>query len=225
MKEKIFSQEGLKLMACITMLIDHIGATIIPNMDFRIIGRLAFPIYCFLMVEGIWHTRNLKQYAIRLGIGALLSEIPFDLLFFGRITWDHQSVMVTLLLGLLAVYWGRKQKNYWLPFCICFLAAEFLCTDYGGWGVAIICMFAMTREVPHREWLQLLGLALIFWAMDSYALPFGEIRIPIQFFGLPAMIPIGLYSGKKLTRNRAAQWAFYLFYPVHLTALLMWVIR
>ena len=53
MKEKIFSQEGLKLIACITMLIDHIGATIIPNMDFRIIGRLAFPIYCFLMVEGI----------------------------------------------------------------------------------------------------------------------------------------------------------------------------
>ena len=223
MKEKIFSQEGLKLMACITMLIDHIGATIIPNMDFRIIGRLAFPIYCFLMVEGIWHTRNLKQYAIRLGIGALLSEIPFDLLFFGRITWAHQSVMVTLLLGLLAVCWGRKQNHYWLPFGVCFLAAEFLCTDYGGWGVAIICMFAITKEMPHRGWLQLLGLALIFWAMDSYALPFGGVRIPIQFFGLPAMIPIGLYSGKKLTCNRAAQWAFYLFYPVHLTVLLMWV--
>lgn len=223
MKEKVFSQEGLKVMACITMLIDHIGAAIIPNMDFRIIGRLAFPIYCFLMVEGIWHTRNMKQYALRLAIGALLSEIPFDLLFFGRLTLAHQSVMVTLLLSLLAVYWGREKKNYGLPFGICFLAAELLNTDYGGWGVAIICMFAVTRELPHRGWLQLLGLALIFWGMDSYRIVFGGFRIPIQFFGLPAMLPIGLYSGEKLTRNRAAQWAFYLFYPVHLTILLLMV--
>ena len=223
MKEKVFSQEGLKVMACITMLIDHIGATIIPNMDFRIIGRLAFPIYCFLMVEGIWHTHNVKKYAVRLAIGALLSEIPFDLLFFGRLTFDHQSVMVTLLLGLLAVCWGRKMKNYVLPFAVCFLAAEFLHTDYGGWGVAIICMFALTKEMPHKNWLQLAGLALIFWAMDSFRISLGGIGIPIQFFGLPAMLPMGLYSGEKLTRNPVAQWAFYLFYPVHLTILLLMV--
>ena len=224
MKNKVFSQEGLKLLACITMLIDHIGATIIPDLNLRIIGRLSFPIFCFLMVEGIWHTRNVKKYGLRLAIGALLSELPFDLLFFGGFTWTHQSVMVTLLLGLLAVYWGRKQKNYLLPFAVCFLAAEFLGTDYGGWGVAMIVMFAVTKELPHRFWLQLLGMALIFWCMGSYAVPFGGIRIPIQFFALPAMIPIGLYSGEKLTRNPVAQWAFYLFYPVHLTILLLWVL-
>lgn len=223
MKNKVFSQEGLKLMACLTMLIDHIGATMIPNMSLRVIGRLAFPIYCFLMVEGIWHTRNVKKYAVRLAIGALLSEIPFDLLFFGRLTFAHQSVMVTLLLGLLAVCWGRKLNNYLLPFAVCFLAAEFLCTDYGGWGVAVICMFAITKELPHKNWLQFAGLALIFWAMGSYRLPVGGIRIPIQLFALPAMIPISLYSGQKLSHNRLAQWAFYLFYPVHLTVLLLMV--
>lgn len=219
----MFSQEGLKIMACVTMLIDHIGATLIPNMNLRIIGRLAFPIYCFLLVEGIWHTRDVKKYAGRLAIGALLSEVPFDLLFFGRITWSYQSSMVTLLLGLAAVFWGRQKKNYWLPFAVCFFVAEFLNTDYGGWGVALICMFAVTEEMPHRYWLQLAGMALVFWCMDSYVLTFGSFRIPIQFFGLPALIPIWLYSGKKLTHNWVAQWMFYLFYPVHLMVLLLLV--
>lgn len=223
MREKVFSQEGLKIMACVTMLIDHIGATLIPNMNLRIIGRLAFPIYCFLLVEGIWHTRDVKKYAGRLAIGALLSEVPFDLLFFGRITWSYQSSMVTLLLGLAAVFWGRQKKNYWLPFAVCFFVAEFLNTDYGGWGVALICMFAITEEMPHRYWLQLAGMALVFWCMDSYVLTFGSFRIPIQFFGLPALIPIWLYSGKKLTHNWVAQWMFYLFYPVHLMVLLLLV--
>ncbi len=222
MKGKVFSQESLKILACITMLIDHVGATIIPDMNLRIIGRLAFPIYCFLLVEGIRHTRNVKKYALRLLIGALLSEIPFDLLFFGRITWAHQSVMATLLLGMTAVIWERR-KNYWLAFPVCFLAAEFLNTDYGGWGVALICMFAITEELPYRNWIQLAGMSLIFWLMDSYVLTVGGVRIPIQFFGLPALIPIWLYSGKKLSRNRAAQWAFYLIYPVHLTVLLLLV--
>lgn len=225
MKEKVFSQEGLKVMACVTMLIDHLGATIVPSIPMRVIGRLAFPIYCFLLVEGIWHTRDVKKYAVRLAVGALLSELPFDLLFFGRFTWEYQSIMVTLLLGLIAVFWGRKKKNYWLPFAVCFFAAEFLNTDYGGWGVALICMFAITEEKPHRQWLQLAGMALVFWCMDSPWVGVFGLRIPIQFFGLPALIPIWLYSGRKLSYNKAAQWAFYLFYPVHLSVLyiLLWL--
>ena len=221
MKEKLFSQEGLKLMACITMLIDHVGAVLIPNMNLRIIGRLAFPIYCFLLAEGVRRTRNEKNYAIRLLLGAVLAEIPFDLLFYGRITWAHQSVMVTLLLGLIAVLWGRRKEQYWIPFAVCFFAAELLGTDYGGWGVAMILLFAVTLEQPRRHWLQLGGLALIFWCMDSYVLTVWGMRIPIQFFGLPALIPIWLYSGRKLTRNPAIQRAFYLFYPVHLMLLML----
>lgn len=223
MKEKLFSQEGLKIVACITMLIDHIGAVLVPEIGLRVIGRLAFPIYCFLLVEGVWHTRSVRKYAVRLAIGTLLAEIPFDLLFFGRLTWEHQSIMVTLLLGLTAVFWGRKKQNYWVPFAICFFAAEFLNTDYGGWGVALICMFALTAEHPQEKILQFAGMLLVFWCMDSYRLPIGDVRIPIQFFGMPALIPIWLYSGKKLTHSKAAQAAFYLFYPVHLAVLLMLV--
>ena len=217
-KEKAFSQESLKILACITMLIDHVGATIIPDMNLRIIGRLAFPIYCFLLVEGIRYTRNVKKYALRLLTGALLSEMPFDLLFFGRITWAHQSVMVTLLVGMAAVLWGRKQK-YWLAFPVCFLAAEFLNTDYGGWGVALICMFALTQELPHRHWLQLAGMTLVFWCMDSYVLHFGSVGIPIEFFGLSALIPIWLYNGEKGIRGKGFQYAAYAFYPLHMLTL------
>lgn len=222
MREKMVSQEGLKIMACVTMLIDHIGAAIVPNMNLRIIGRLAFPIYCFLLVEGIRHTRDVKKYAMRLGIGVLLSEIPFDLLFFGRMTWAYQSVMITLLLGLIAILWGEK-KNYWISLAVCFFVAEVLNTDYGGWGVALICLFAVTEGKPHRHLVQLIGMALIFWCMDSYVLTFGTIRVPIEFFALLSLIPIWLYSGKKLTCSRVAQWAFYLFYPVHMTVLLLLV--
>ena len=222
MRQKLFSQEGLKLLACVTMLTDHIGATLYPSLIWlRVIGRLAFPIYCFLLVEGIWHTKNTKKYATRLFAGAVLSEIPFELLFFGALTWRHQSIMMTLILGLVAVFWGRQKKNYWLPFAVCFFVAEFMNTDYGGWGVALICMFAITEELPHKKLLQLLGMALVFWCMNSYQLPILGMRIPIQMFGLLALIPIWCYSGVKLTSSRLVQWAFYLFYPVHLIVLLL----
>ena len=92
MRKHGLSQEGLKLLACVTMLIDHIGATLVLRMlqtmsvrneqyyllvgiyyTMRIIGRVAFPIYCFLLVEGAYHTRNPKKYGMRLFVGMLLS--------------------------------------------------------------------------------------------------------------------------------------------------------
>ena len=79
--KKGISQEGLKILACLTMLLDHIGAVFVRGYTLRIIGRIAFPIYCFLLVEGVLHTKNPRRYGLRLGIGLLLSEIPFDLLF------------------------------------------------------------------------------------------------------------------------------------------------
>lgn len=221
MKRKIFSQEGLKLLACVTMLLDHIGAVFVPGYALRIIGRIAFPIYCFLLVEGVAQTRNEKKYGLRLLLGALLAEIPFDLLFYGGLTMAHQSVMLTLLLGFGMIVWSRKRKQYLLPVCICFFAAEFLGTDYGGWGILLIAVFMVTMEKNHEVWLQAIGMALVFLAMDSVRVPFLGLRVPIQLFGLAAMLPIGLYSGEKLTRSKAVQIGFYLFYPVHLLVLLL----
>lgn len=223
MKTKELSQEGLKLMACFTMLLDHIGAVLMPSMALRAIGRIAFPLYCFLLVEGVAHTRNEKKYAKRLFIGALLAEIPFDFLFYGGMNWKSQSVMVTLLLGFFMITWARKKGYILFPLSICFFAAEFLGTDYGGWGIALIALFYITAEKSWAKLLQFIGMALIFWCMDSYRIPVCGYKVPIEMFGLLAMLPIALYSGRKMTYSKAVQWGFYLFYPLHMIVLFLMV--
>ena len=220
MKKKL-SQEMLKLIACVTMLLDHIGATILPSTGLRMIGRASFPIFCFLLAEGIAYTRNPKKYGLRLLIGALLAEIPFDLLFYGRLTFEHQNVMVTLLLGFLMAQWMKKTGNIMLPFAVCFLSAEFLNTDYGGFGVVLIALFYISREHPQKFLIQLIGLAVTMCMMNSMEVAIGLVRVPIQLFALLAMVPIYFYSGEKTTQNVWIQRAFYLFYPVHLAILLL----
>ena len=96
MERKGLPQEGLKLIACITMLIDHIGAVFFPSLILlRIIGRLSFPIYCFLLAEGAAHTKHAPRYALRLLLCALISELPYDLAFSGKLTLDPARYCVS----------------------------------------------------------------------------------------------------------------------------------
>ena len=208
------SQEWLKVIACVTMLMDHIGAAFFPwALWWRIVGRMAFPIYCFLLAEGLARTRNMKRYGIRLAIGAVLAEIPFDLLFFGGLTLAHQSVMVTLLIGYFMVLWMRRFPRWkLLALCLCAMAAELLCTDYGALGVMIIGLFVLTREVEHRLLFQTFGLMVLNWTLNGYW---------VQMFAVAAIIPIALYNGTKSSHSKAIQRGFYLFYPVHMLVLLL----
>ena len=228
---RFLTQEGLKLIACITMFIDHLGATVVLNMPIpgvvplyyacRVVGRLAFPIYCFLLVEGMTHTRNPYKYILRLAIGILLAELPFDLMVEGGFTWEDQSVMVTLTLGAVMLLCMQKTEHKWLkpllviPFAI---LAELAKCDYGGWGIAMMAVFGLFERLS----LQTLGLLLVNLLMGSVSVRVLGIGIPIQLFAVPAMLPIACYSGVKLTRSKAIQWGFYLFYPVHL--LFLWLI-
>ena len=110
------SQETLKLIACLTMLLDHIGAVFMPGSVLRDIGRLSFPIFCFLLSEGVFHTRDPRKYALRLTLGMFLAELPFDFAFYGGIHWGHQNVMLTRLLGFLALWAGKGlQRRGRLP--------------------------------------------------------------------------------------------------------------
>ena len=226
MKLKCVNQEMLKLIACVTMLLDHLGAVFFwpQHWWLRAVGRIAFPIFCYLLAEGIHHTRNPKKYALRLLAGAVLSELPFDLLFFGQFTWAHQSVMVTLLLAFL---YGMVQKKLdgaglKLLMAVPFMAlADLLHTDYGSWGVAMVALFVLTRESRYANVYQLLGMIAINYMIGGVNVPVGFLVVPIQILALGALIPIGLYSGKKATKNPWVQWAFYLFYPVHLALLLI----
>ena len=142
----------LKLIACLCMLIDHLGASCFSSVIvLRIIGRLAFPIYCFLLVEGAVHTHDMKKYILRMGIFALISEIPFDLALFHRVIYPgHQNVFFTLGLGLLAIWFIEHPIEHleipdnlykFLVIVAAGLIAEFFNTDYGFTGVAVICVF------------------------------------------------------------------------------------
>ena len=235
------SQEGLKLIACITMLLDHIGAVVVMAcfenstgankgalLDLyeilRMIGRIAFPIYCFLLAEGAVHTQNPKRYALRLLIGAALSEIPYDLALYGGISLAHQSVMVTLLLGFMMLCVMKKcGRLIWkllvvVPFAA---AAQLLHTDYGANGILVIALFFLTRDSSWSEILQLFGLWCIFSPNHLMALNWlcHGFTLTVQELATLAIVPITLYNGRKAMGSKAVQWAFYLFYPAHLLAL------
>lgn len=241
MKKTGIPQEGLKLIACITMLLDHIGAVIVMEcfekatgankgmlLDLyeilRLIGRLAFPIYCFLLVEGSAHTRGPKRYGLRLLIAALLSEIPYDLALYGEISWQNQSVMVTLLLGFLMLQAMNKCRAFgWkllviVPFAV---AADLLHADYGAEGILVIALFALTRGNSWCEVLQFFGLWCIFSPFHLLALNwlFHGFSMTVQELAALSIVPIALYDGRKATKSKAVQWAFYLFYPAHLLGL------
>ena len=222
-KKGALCQEALKLVACVTMLIDHTAVVFGLPMWLRMIGRLAFPIYCFLITEGIAHTRSPGRYFLRLGIMAVISEPIYDfVLYGGRSPWAHQNVLWLLLLGaVMAEGMGRVNQPVWKILLIvpCYFIADALHLSYGGNGILLMALFALTRELPGGKWIQAVGMVLINGIMPSVNIRIFGLSVSVQLFGALAMVPIALYSGQKRTRSKAISWGFYIFYPLHLLAL------
>lgn len=220
------SGTALKLLACVTMLIDHIGASCIEagvgtaancpvgllKMDpvLRLIGRLAFPIFCFLLVEGFLHTHDVKQYLRRLLLFGAVSEIPFDMAFFREPFYGgHQNVYWTLALGVIAVAAMQRSQDAvgrltWqggAAAVACALAAELAATDYGAIGVALIAALYLTRNSRTQQ--SILGAGMMLF----------ERTAPLAF------VLTWFYNGQRGRCPQWAKWAFYLFYPVHLMVL------
>lgn len=238
--KKGISQEGLKLIACITMLIDHIGYRIIfplyscagpgslwENLYWlcRSIGRISFPIFCFLLVEGFDHTHDRKKYALRLALGAVLSVIPYSLFAAGQLFYVKQNVMVTLLLGffMLAVM-ERCPTLSWksaavIPFL---LLGALLKVDYGWAGMALIALFALSRYLYPQNFIRLGGMVVLFHLMSGKVFTIGSFSLPMQVLGVLSLLFIANYDGRKCSHSKALQWGFYLFYPAHLL-LLTWL--
>ena len=201
---------SLKLLALATMTADHIGAIFFPQeLWIRVIGRMSFPIYCFLLGEGLLHTRSFWRYAGRLGVFCVLSEVPYDLAF-SRMYWQpaRQNVFFTLLLGLLgAGLLLKKGKEKPFVCCVgaalCAAAAEWIHSDYGAMGVCFIICFALIRNRPAS------CAAFTFLnTADSFLSGSVQIYAPI------AAVPILLYTGKK--GKSFPKYLFYAFYPIHL---------
>jgi len=203
----------LKIIALVTMIIDHYGAIFQSNiLYYRIIGRLAFPIYCFLLVEGYTHTSNLKKYASRLLVFAFISEIPFDLAFNGKLGFAHQNIFFTLFIGLAAIYFidnkeGKYNVDKTLIIVAACILATLLQTDYQFIGIIYILSFYFTRNLIMKKRLQIVALIMI--AINLFA---GWL----QQFSLLALIVIYFYNNEQGFKNKLLQISFYAAYPLHL---------
>lgn len=193
----------LKVIAIATMLIDHIGYCFFPELDWmRIVGRMAFPIFCFLLVEGFFHTHDAKKYMIRLGLFALISEIPFDLCFSWGIDWGSQNVFFALLIGFYWMYLDHQETQpvkRILGAVAAMLLADLLRVDYGSLGVVTIMIFYLLRQ----NRLLSCGLNAILQLFSG----------TIQRFAGFAGVFILLYNEKK---GPGLKYLFYVFYPLHL---------
>ena len=228
---------SLHVMAMAFMLCDHLWATFMTNQEWMTcVGRVAYPIFAFMIVEGYFHTRNLKAYVKRLFLFALLSEIPFNLVMGSRLFFPiHQNVLFTFLIGIFLIWLNeraRKKGKLWINI-LTGVGTVVLGTvlgivtfvDFYNGGVLMILVFYFFRG---RKWWcyagQLAAMYYINWELlsgFSYELelfgePFFFVR---QGFALLALIPIWLYQGEQGYHSKGFKYFCYSFYPVHLLVL------
>lgn len=196
----------------------------------RAVGRIAFILFAFMAAEGFVYTHNRKQYLLRLGVFALLSEIPFDLAIHGTFfTMEGQNVYFTLFLGVLALYFMEKLSgHFFLQFNIvvlCCVVAIILDTDYMIMGVLLIVVFYLTRK---SFWYRFVAgsLTIYLGIVAVYAISYWDgIQSLVGFFqsgcselyGLLAFVLIYFYDGTK--GKQLSKMCYYMFYPLHLLLL------
>lgn len=206
---------SLKVIAAISMLCSHIyKCLLVSHKEFLVldvIGRISFPIFCFVLVEGYCHTKNHKAHFTRLWIGAVISEVFFDLAFFGKIfAVEGQNVLFTMLIGVLTLK-GMDEcqgKLKGIPFVAGLVASWLLKVDYGCYGIWLIVVFYYLRGMKQESLLvqtasHVASVTVLGW---------------IQFFAVGSVPFITCYNGKK---GKGYKYFFYLFYPLHLLVLIM----
>lgn len=233
------SAAALHILAMAFMLMDHLWATLLPAQEWlTCVGRIAFPIFAFMAVEGYFHTHNLKKYLLRMLIFAVISEVPFDLMYGG--TWFypvHQNVIWTLMMGLAGIHLMetvRKKKRtfvYILVSAIVVILGGLLGTlsmvDYYGIGVLTVFIFYFFRG---RKWWCLLGQMLALYWVNVELL--GGLMYPIRLFGMEfelcqqglallALLPIWLYRGRQGYHSKPFQYFCYAFYPIHMLVIVL----
>lgn len=216
--KKFLSNFDLKILAIITMTIDHIGAIMYPNIDiFRIIGRVSFPIFAFLLVEGFNHTSNKLKYFLRLILFAIITQPIYDYTFN-----NHElNILFTFSLSFLLLSslefikkiiskcskgienYLYKTVFYSLIYILFTLFSIILNVDYQALGISLVFIFYLVPNLYLSFLLYL--LAVIFLATNT-----------IQFYSLLSFLFIYMYNGEK---GKNIKYFFYLYYPLHLLIL------
>ena len=222
---KILSGSWLKVIAMASMLIDHTAGQLLRHMEafneplislghhhmtwyflMRCAGRLAFPLFAFLLVEGFEHTRSRRRYGRNLLVFALISEIPWNLTHGGHLYGLSQNVFFTLFLGFLGLcaieHYRDNLKRQTIALLGLFVASILLLCDYGCSGFSFIIMLYLLRRQP-------LFRAIVGAGMLSY-----------RWIAGLAFIPIAMYNGQRgFIQGPLSKYLFYAFYPLHLLVL------
>ena len=210
----------IKMIACGSMLLDHLAKIVlihIPQADIPVgpfpisicgilsaVGRMAFPLFAFLLAEGFRHTGNRTRYMVTVFLFGLLSEIPYDIAFYGTpLTWTGQNVMFTFSLGLAAMHLISICSRQWLRYVVWVplaLLAQVARLDYGFIGVAFAVFCYLERS----------GMLATVFAVSS-----GTVS-PWSILAAPLMVG---YNGHRGRLSKGMKYIFYVFYPVHLAVL------
>ena len=216
----------LKIIAMVSMALDHIGLLFFPDVAiFRILGRIAFPIFAYMIAEGCRYTKNRAKY---LGMIAGMGFV-FQIVYFVAMQSLYQGILVTFSLAIIAVYsidgivkskkiWGRLAALVGLAFvAACVFVLPTLLTgtdfdiDYGVWGILLpILVYFM----PNHPW-KVGAASLLLLARAIYYTVI--VPIPLQWWSLLTVPLLALYNGE---RGKAKmKYVFYIFYPAHLVIL------
>lgn len=206
----------LKLIAMITMLIDHIGYRFFPyNINeyyiiFRVIGRIAFPIFAYYLAIGFSKTSNLKKYMFRMFIFALITQIPFNFFSPGRL-----NILFTFLLSLGMLYFYKNKNFVWLIFII---LAELLNVDYGAYGLIMVLMFYISQDKKKQTYLYISGVTALYCILNLVGVSKFHFVYIIQIFSLLAL-PIIFYNFKHSVKFN--KYISYTFYPAHILLIVL----
>lgn len=241
-RERFLSGNIIKILACVFMFIDHLGYIFFPKqIIFRIIGRIAFPLFAFMISEGARYTRNKVRYFITVAAEALIIELVY-LMLFGRLamsvflTFSFSIPMIYALDGFKEKLFSDKGVRVKVPAGVIFLASvaitftvsNFIKFDYGFCGALVpvaASLFSMPKNAPDiLKRLDCIFCRVLLTAAALFVLTL-EIKAKIQIYSLMAVPFLLFYSGKRGKAN--IKYFFYLFYPLHLAFLqiLAWIIK
>ena len=227
MQQKGLNGNQLKLLALIAMTVDHIGLFIFPHeIAFRIIGRLAMPVFAFMIAEGCNRTRNRKRYFFTVLLVGLICQLVYAVVMIS----SYQCIMITFAMSIAMICLFKRAQERgkmlpWLLFALGVAAVYFICeelpvylhrsrysvlrdfdVDYGFWGVMLPVLIYSGKDKWQRLFMALAGLSLI--ALDYHS---------IQWYSLAALPFLALYNGQRRQKN--IKFFFYIYYPAHLVVL------
>ncbi len=208
--------DWLKIIAMVTMLIDHVGYYLLPQgtstyLAMRIIGRIAFPIFAFYVATGYKRTSDINKYMIRMFVFALVTQVPFYFFSHGRF---YLNVMFTFFMALLMLRLYERKNLLWV---VMLFISDILNMDYGAYGLVIVLIFYLFGENRKKSFFLLLALSLVYDSLK--VLEYGHFHWTFYLQSLCVMaIPVIYYNFKQIRINK---YIAYLFYPVHIGVIVL----